>query len=184
MLTLPRKAGHEGVGSMPRLPQEMGANQPAGERMTVTDIHGILRGLGGFYGVYVPEFTYSGRRIDAAIIDVSTRWIRGFEIKLTRSDFLRDEKWQAYSEFCSSLSIVCPDGLIKKEEVPKPFGLLYVGTEPRLTNDLRNVTVKWIQKPTRFQRRDGLAWLYTYIRVIEKELPRLNTENDRLRQRS
>ena len=172
------------MGSMQGLQGEMGANQPSGEGMTISHIHEIIRRLGGFYGVYVPEFTYGGRRIDAAIIDVSKRWIRGFEIKLTRADFLRDEKWQGYSEFCSSLSIVCPDGIIKKEEVPKPFGLLYVGTEPRLTNDLRNVTVKWIQKPIRFQRRDGLAWLYTYVRVIEKELPRMNIENDRLRRTS
>lgn len=149
--------------------------------MTVNDIHTVLRRLGGFYGVYVPEFTYGGRRIDAAIIDVSKRWIRGFEIKISRSDFLRDEKWPEYTEFCSSLSLVCPDGLIRKEEVPKPFGLLYVGMEATLTSDLRNVSMRWVQKPMRFQRRDGLAWLYTYIRVIEKELPRLSLENERFR---
>ena len=73
--------------------------------MTVNEIHSALRSLGGFYGVYVPEFTFGGRRVDAAIIDVSKRWIRGFEIKVSRSDFLRDEKWQEYTEFCSSLSI-------------------------------------------------------------------------------
>ena len=149
--------------------------------MTVAQMHTALRRLGGFYSVYVPEFTYGGRRIDAAVIDVSKRWIRGFEIKVSRSDFLRDEKWHEYSEFCSSLSIVCPDGLILKSEVPKPFGLLYVGTDPTITNDLRNITMKWIQKPQRFQKRDGLAWLYTYVRVIEKEFPRLMLENERFR---
>lgn len=149
--------------------------------VTVDTIHLSLRRLGGFYGVYVPEFTYGSRRIDAAIIDISKRWISGFEIKVDRADFLRDEKWQEYAEFCSSLSIVCPEGLIAKEEVPGPFGLLYVLGTPGLTNDLRNVTMKWEKKPKRFQRRDGLAWLYQYVRVIEKELPRLNMEVNRLR---
>ena len=149
--------------------------------MNVNDIHTVLRSLGGFYGVYVPEFTYSGRRIDAVIIDVSKRWIRGFEIKVSRSDFLRDEKWHEYAEFCSSLSIVCPEGLIRKEEVPAPFGLLYVLGNVALTNDLRSVGVKWEKKPKRFQHRDGMAWTYTYLNVIEKELPRLSLENERFR---
>ena len=77
-----------------------------------------------------------------------------------------------YSEFCSSLSIACPEGLIRKDEVPDPFGLLYVLGSPGLTTDLRNVSVKWQKKPKRFQRREGLAWLYQYVKVIEKELPR------------
>lgn len=142
--------------------------------MTAEEIHGVLRRLGGFSGIYVPEFTYGPMRIDAAIVDVSKRWIRGFEIKLTRSDFLRDEKWQTYTEFCSSLSIVCPEGLIRQEEVPLPFGLLYVR---------ENGSVRWPRKPKRFQRRDGLAWLYQYVRVIEKELPRLSGEIERMRMR-
>lgn len=140
--------------------------------MTANEIHTVLRRLGGFYGVYVPEFTYNGRRIDAAIIDVSKRWIRGFEIKVSRSDFLADEKWHEYSQFCSSLSIVCPEGLIGKDEITGPFGLLYI--LPELNG------MKWEKKPKRFQRRDGLAWLYQYVRVIEKELPRLNNEVERL----
>ena len=141
--------------------------------MTIDDIHVALRRLGGFYGVYVPEFSFAGRRIDAAVIDTSKRWIRGFEIKLSRSDWLRDEKWQENSRFCSSLSVVCPEGVIEEHEVESPFGLLWVMNEPRFP-------VRWVRKPKRFQRRDALAWLYTYVSVIEKELPRLNNEVARL----
>lgn len=147
--------------------------------MTANDIHKVLRRLGGFYGIYVPEFTFGAKRIDAAIIDVSKRWIRGFEIKVSRADFLKDEKWQSYSEFTSSLSIVCPEGLIHPGEVPKPFGLLWILNDQVLTEDLRNLSMKWVQKPSRFQRRDGLAWLYRYVSVIEKELPRLSIELER-----
>lgn len=151
--------------------------------LTAHDIQAAIRRLGGFYGVYVPEFTYAGRRVDAAIIDVSKRWIRGFEIKVSRSDYLRDEKWHEYTEFCSSLTIVCPQGLIRKDEVPAPFGLLYVLNNPILTSDLRNCGLKWEKKPKRFQRRDGLAWLYQYVRVIETELPRLSIEVERLQRK-
>ena len=141
--------------------------------MTVNDIHTALRRLGGYHGVYVPEFTYGGRRIDAAVIDVSKRWIRGFEIKMSRSDWLRDEKWQEYSRFCSSLSVVCPEGLIQADEIDSPFGLLWIMNE-------QGFPVKWVSKPKRFQRRDALAWLYTYVSVIEKELPRLSIDVARL----
>jgi len=149
--------------------------------VTVQDIHEYLRQIGGFYGVYVPELTYGQRRIDAAIIDVKKRWIRGFEIKISRADFLRDEKWHEYSQFCSSLSIACPEGLIEAREVQAPFGLVYVYREPvNPYTEKTHLRGKWVRKPRRFQRRDGLAWLYQYVRVIESELPRMNLAVERL----
>jgi len=141
---------------------------------TAGEIQTVLRQWGGYHGVYVPEFTYGDKRIDVVIIDTGKRWIRGFEIKVSRSDFLRDEKWQSYTEFCSSLTIVCPEGLIGRDEVQPPFGLLYV---------MPYGDFKWIRKPKRFQHRSGLAWLYTYVRVIEKELPRMAIEVERMRHR-
>ncbi len=132
--------------------------------VSAQDIQILLRHWGGYHGVYVPEFTYEDKRIDAIIIDTTKRWIRGFEIKVSRSDWLRDEKWQTYTEFCSSLTLVCPDGLIARDEVQPPFGLLYV---------MPYGDFKWIRKPKRFQHRGSLAWLYQYVKVIEKELPRL-----------
>jgi len=134
-------------------------------------IHQCLRGMAGSNAVYVKEFTYGSYRIDSIIIDLRKRWIRGFEIKMTRADFLKDEKWQSYTEFTSSLSIVCPDGLITPEEINKPFGLLYVKNGAD-----HGRTLRWVKKPTRFQRRDGMAWLYLYLRVLEKEFPRMSWE--------
>lgn len=144
------------------------------EPITVAEIHHTLKRLGGFYGVYVPELTFGQRRVDAAIIDVSKRWIRGFEIKLTRADFLRDEKYHEYTQFTSSLSIVCPAGLIASADVPAPYGLLYVSRPTGINAHVRALDLHWAKKPTRFQRRDGLAWLYQYVKVLEAELPRLN----------
>lgn len=48
----------------------------------------------------------------------------GYEIKVSRNDFLRDDKWQNYLEFCSDLYFVAPPGVIEKEEVPADAGLL------------------------------------------------------------
>lgn len=135
--------------------------------MTADQIHEHLRELAGWYGIYVKEFTYNSLRVDSVIIDTYKRWIRGFEIKVSRADFLRDLKWEKYSEFTSSLTIVCPEGLIQPEEIRKPFGLLYISERTR----------KFVKKPAKFQHRGSLAWLYTYTKVLEKELPRLQHEN-------
>lgn len=148
----------------------------------MSDIRKYLQTIGGWGSVYVPEYTYSHMRIDAAVIDIRSRWIRGFEIKMTRADFLADEKWLNYAEFCSSLSIVCPKGLIQREEIQKPLGLLWVSVCEKGTPYERPIG-EWIRRPKRFQSREGLAWLFTYVRVIEKELPRMDIEITQLKQR-
>lgn len=137
--------------------------------VTEKEIRATLKRMGGWSSVYIPEFTFRDVRIDALIVDTRTRWIRGFEIKTNRADFLQDDKWIFYSEFCSSLSFACPANLIKKEEVKPPFGLLYVHSSTQL---------EWVRKPKRFQRRDSLAWQWQYTRVLEAELCRLQSEID------
>lgn len=127
--------------------------------VTIGAIYEVLERLGGWNSVCIPEFTWGDLRVDAAVVDLRTRWIRGFEIKMSRADFQRDEKWILYSRFCSSLSIVCPHGLIKPEEVEKPFGLLWVGEG----------SVQWAKKPKNLQKREAFAWLWTYMNVIERE---------------
>lgn len=48
----------------------------------------------------------------------------GYEIKLFRSDFLRDTKWPGYLPLCNYLYFVAPAGVIEKSEVPEQCGLL------------------------------------------------------------
>lgn len=52
--------------------------------------------------------------------------VSGYEIKVSRGDFVRDEKWMAYLPMCNCLWFVCPDGLIDPSEVPEQCGLLTV----------------------------------------------------------
>jgi len=56
-------------------------------------------------------------------------WVRpmtwGYEIKLTRSDFQRDDKWHRYLPLCRQFYFVCPKDLIQPEEVPGEVGLIW-----------------------------------------------------------
>lgn len=56
---------------------------------------------------------------------MNMRWF-GYEVKVSRSDFLRDEKWQSYLPLCNHFSFVCPYGMIQPEELPAEVGLLWV----------------------------------------------------------
>jgi hypothetical protein len=50
----------------------------------------------------------------------------GYEIKVSRSDFLRDDKWTGYLGTCHQFYFVCPYGLIQQEELPDDVGLMWV----------------------------------------------------------
>ena len=73
--------------------------------------------------------TWLGRhnRIDCLAIKKS--WanpcITGYEVKVSRSDFVQDNKWQAYLHMCNELYFACPKGLIALDEVPENSGLKY-----------------------------------------------------------
>ena len=53
----------------------------------------------------------------------------GYEIKISRSDFLRDVKFYTYEELCNCLYIVCPKDMIKRTELPESVGLMYYDPE-------------------------------------------------------
>ena len=49
----------------------------------------------------------------------------GYEVKISRGDFLRDVKFYTYEELCNCLYIVCPKGMIERTEIPESVGLMY-----------------------------------------------------------
>lgn len=55
----------------------------------------------------------------------------GYEVKISRSDFLRDIKFYTYEELCNCLYIVCPKNMIKRTEVPETVGLMYYDHEKK-----------------------------------------------------
>ncbi|KKN14172.1 hypothetical protein LCGC14_0998810 [marine sediment metagenome] len=56
----------------------------------------------------------------------------GYEIKVDRTDFERDEKWPEYAELCHQFYFVCPAGLIREEDLPKGIGLMWVSKARKL----------------------------------------------------
>lgn len=55
----------------------------------------------------------------------------GYEVKISRSDFLRDAKFYTYEELCNCLYIVCPKGMIERTELPESVGLMYYDSEKK-----------------------------------------------------
>lgn len=52
----------------------------------------------------------------------------GYEIKISRADFLGDAKWQGYLNLCNFFSFVCPPKVIGVEELPDYVGLYWTST--------------------------------------------------------
>jgi len=50
--------------------------------------------------------------------------ITGYEIKVTRGDFLGDRKWQGYLEMCNTLYFAAAPGIIHPNELPAEVGLM------------------------------------------------------------
>jgi len=48
----------------------------------------------------------------------------GFEIKVSRSDFVNDNKYPEYMKACTNFYFVAPNGIIKDDEIPKDVGLM------------------------------------------------------------
>ncbi|PJZ51591.1 MmcB family DNA repair protein [Leptospira adleri] len=49
--------------------------------------------------------------------------VTAYEIKVSRSDFLQDEKWRSYLIYCNHFYFVTPPGLINPKELPEEAGL-------------------------------------------------------------
>ena len=67
-------------------------------------------------------------KIDALSMKISwTKFtITGYEVKVSRSDFLRDEKWHAYLPMCNQLYFAVAPGVCDTSEVPEVCGLVTV----------------------------------------------------------
>ena len=67
---------------------------------------------------------------------------KGYEIKVTRQDFERDDKWPSYVKACHYFSFACPWGLIDPSELPDGIGLLWVNKSGSAVSKKRAVHSK------------------------------------------
>ncbi len=69
-------------------------------------------------------------RLDAWVMKPS--WANpvtiGYEIKVSRQDFLNDNKWKTYLDFCTDFYFVAPSGVIDPKELPPEAGLMTPST--------------------------------------------------------
>lgn len=56
----------------------------------------------------------------------------GYEVKVSRQDFERDQKWTGYLDVCHQFYFVCPAGLIRAIDLPPGIGLIWVSTTGHL----------------------------------------------------
>ena len=87
--------------------------------------------------------------------------VTGYEIKVSRSDFMADEKWHMYLTYCNIFYFVCPTGLIQPEELPENIGLLWVS---------KTGTRLYKKKKAAYQDKDIPSELYKYILISRAEI--------------
>lgn len=111
-------------------------------------------------------------KIDALAMKIS--WtnftITGYEVKVARSDFLRDEKWRAYLPMCNQLYFAAAPGVCDLSEVPEVCGLVTV-TQKGALRTVRKAPWRNIDPPVEM----FMYLMFTYIgayRQRDAALPR------------
>lgn len=84
--------------------------------------------------------------------------ITGYEVKISRGDFLSDEKWRGYLQYCNRFSFVCPKDMIELEELPDYVGLVYYDTEKGSLYTRRKATFRDIDPPVGMMQYLIMRW--------------------------
>lgn len=90
--------------------------------------------------------------------------IIGYEIKVSRGDFLQDNKWHLYLQYCNEFFFVVPKGLISKEELPENVGLIYYNPDTRL-HTVKKALYRQIEEPV------GLYKYIIFSRLEQDRIP-------------
>lgn len=93
-----------------------------------------------------------------------------YEVKVSRQDFLRDDKWRLYLPFCNELYFAAPKGIIDPIELPAEVGLLVTAGSRMITKKkaiFRNIEIPqsllvyilmWRAQITRTDIGDKRCW--------------------------
>lgn len=99
----------------------------------------------------------------------------GYEVKVSRSDWLRDEKIADYLPLCHLLYIVAPKGVVNVEELPKNIGLLQpVGDGTRLVAK-RKAARREVKLPT-----DLFVYILMCRTKITRDMSDTSDKQDRM----
>jgi hypothetical protein len=88
----------------------------------------------------------------------------GYEIKVNRSDFINDDKWNNYLKYCSDFYFVTPPGIIEVNEIPEEVGLLVTSV-----NGKRLYTKKKAISRLKVEIPEGLLRYILMWRSVQKK---------------
>lgn len=94
---------------------------------------------------------------------------QGYEIKTSRSDFLQDEKWRGYLNYCHKFYFVCPKGMISRKEIEnmdENVGLIYY------SEDYANCNLHTMKAPVLSNQEIPPAEMLYYIIISKLESDR------------
>lgn len=89
--------------------------------------------------------------------------LTGYEVKVSRSDFLQDQKWPGYLPHCHCFNFVCPKGLIQPEELTEEVGLIWF---------YRDTGALVTKRPSKYRLIELTADLLYYILMSRTESDR------------
>jgi hypothetical protein len=89
--------------------------------------------------------------------------IIGYEIKVARSDFMQDTKWQGYLKWCNEFYFVCPSNVIRPEELPPEVGLIWCS---------KNMTRLFSKRKAVYRQIDSPDALFRYILMARARITR------------
>ncbi|HHW14974.1 MAG TPA: MmcB family DNA repair protein [Firmicutes bacterium] len=74
-------------------------------------------------------FSQTGELLRFDAVAMKRSWAKPcitiYEVKVSRNDFQRDDKWPAYRDYCHRLYFACPSGLIQPDELAPDVGLVW-----------------------------------------------------------
>ena len=82
--------------------------------------------------------------------------ITGYEVKISHQDFIQDQKWHRYLDYCNEFCFVCPWGLIQPEELPADVGLLWASKNLTRLHTKRRPTFRRVSIPE-------TVWMYVLM---------------------
>lgn len=135
-----------------------------------------VRNQGGFGGW--GEGSLPLRTIDALAIDLwpsSGHLIHGFEVKVSRSDWLTEladpTKAEAFKPYCDHWWLVASDAAIVRDDLPTGWGLLVPD---------RNGALRIKRRAPRLTRQDvPIGMLAAWLRAAARTAERMAARNDR-----
>jgi len=90
----------------------------------------------------------------------------GYEVKVSRSDFQRDDKWHRYLPYCNEFYFVAPFGLLKPSELPAEAGLLEATKNGSMLRRRKKASHRDVQI-------DECFWRYLLMcrtRIVDREI--------------